>query len=212
MRDPKVLRTLILLHLESHPLTGGVDRLTLRVDTAPARITQFSLLSRARPFPEQMATLVARLSALLGENHVGAPALVDSHRPGAFRMARFSGGSDSALPPADAPGVGQAREPYVALCRFRVPVPARVTVHAGRPVRVTTGRRGLDGGAVTSAAGPWRTSGEWWRSPERAQRVEGRSLESWSRDEWDVALADGGIYRIYRDRSRDQWFLDGIID
>jgi protein ImuB len=75
-------------------------------------------------------------------------------------------------------------------------------VHAGRPVRVATGRRGLDGGAVASAAGPWRTSGEWWRA----------GSEGWSRDEWDVALADGGIYRIYRDRSRDQWFLDGIVD
>ena len=228
MRDPKVLRTLLLLHLESHPLAGGVDRLTLRVDTAPARITQFSLLARARPFPEQMATLLARLSALLGEDRVGAPALVDSHRPGAFRVARFSGGSDSIVPPADAPGIGQAREPRVALCRFRVPVPARVMVHAGRPVRVTTGRRGLDGGAVASAAGPWRTSGDWWRSPERglrpcSGRVEGRSpervpregvgrVEGWSRDEWDVALADGAIYRIYRDRSRDQWFLDGIVD
>ena len=64
MRDPKVLRTLLLLHLESHPLAAGVDRLALRVDVAPARITQFSLLARARPFPEQMATLLARLSAL----------------------------------------------------------------------------------------------------------------------------------------------------
>ena len=63
MRDPRVLRTLLLLHLESHPLTGGVDRLALRVDVSPARITQFSLLARARPFPEQMATLLARLSA-----------------------------------------------------------------------------------------------------------------------------------------------------
>jgi protein ImuB len=200
MRDPKVLRTLILLHLESHPLTGGVDRLTLRVDTAPARITQFSLLSRARPFPEQMATLLARLSALLGESRVGAPTLVDSHRPGAFAMARFSGG-DEGVPstPGDG-GTGPPSEPRVAFRRFRVPVPARVTVHAGRPVRVTTGRLGLDGGAVTSVVGPWRTSGEWWR------------VEGWNRDEWDVALADGGIYRIHRDRSRDRWLMDGMVD
>jgi protein ImuB len=226
MRDPKVLRTLILLHLESRPLAGGVDRLTLRVDTAPARITQFSLLSRARPFPEQMATLVARLSALLGEDRVGAPALVDSHRPGAFRMARFSGGSEGGSPPPGKAGAGPPCEPRVALCRFRVPVPARVTVHAGRPVRVTTGRRGLDGGTVASAVGPWRTSGEWWRIKGDAERVPregtGRAervprqgsgqVEGWSRDEWDVALNDGGIYRIYRDRSRDRWFIDGVVD
>jgi protein ImuB len=221
MRDPKVLRTLVLLHLESHPLTGGVDRLTLRVDTAPARITQFSLLSRTRPFPEQMATLLARLSALLGESRVGAPALVDSHRPGAFATARFSGGSEPApSAPGDA-GTGPPPEPRVALRRFRVPVPARVTVHAGRPVRVTTGQRGLDGGAVATAVGPWRTSGEWWRSPERAPFDALRAAragrgperaEGWNRDEWDVALADGGIYRIYRDRSRDRWFMDGIVD
>ena len=46
--------------------------------------------------------------------------------------------------------------------------------------------------------------------PERALR--GERVEGWNRDEWDVALADGGIYRIYRDRSRDQWFVDGIVD
>jgi len=204
MRDPKVLRTLILLHLESHPLAGGVDRLALRVDTAPARITQFSLLSRARPFPEQMATLLARLSALLGERRVGAPGLVDSHRPGAFAMARFSGGGESAPAPPGDLDVSPSREPHVALRRFRVPVPARVMAQAGRPVRVTTGRCGLDGGAVAAAVGPWRTSGDWWR-------VGGR-VEGWNRDEWDVALADGGIYRIYRDRSHDRWFIDGIVD
>jgi protein ImuB len=205
MRDPKVLRTLILLHLESHPLAGGVDRLALRVDATPARITQFSLLARARPFPEQMATLLARLSALLGERRVGAPALVDSHRPGAFAMARFSGGGESVSLPPGAPEVVPPRQPRVALRRFRVPVPARVMVQAGRPARVTTERRGLDGGTVASAVGPWRTSGDWWR-------IGGGRVEGWSRDEWDVALADGGIYRIYRDRSCDRWFIDGIVD
>jgi protein ImuB len=201
MRDPKVLRTLILLHLESHPLSGGVDRLSLRVDVAPGRVTQFSLLSRARPFPEQLATLLARLSALLGEDRVGAAALVDSHRPGAFAMVRFSGGSEKPdrgpEPPADA-------APVVALRRFRVPVPARVIVSAGRPVRVATERQGLDGGAVTASAGPWRTSGDWWHT--------GSELEKWSRDEWDVGLSDGGMYRLYHDRSRDRWFVEGIVD
>ena len=36
-------------------------------------------------------------------------------------------------------------------------------------------------------AGPWRTSGEWWRD------------ESWARDEWDIALHTGALYRISRE-------------
>ncbi len=213
MRDPKVLRTLLLLHLESHPLTGGVDRLALRVDAAPARITQFSLLARARPFPEQMATLLARLSALMGESRVGAAALVDSHRPGAFAMTRFTGWSRGEPESAGEGPMRADREVRPGFHRFRVPVPARVMVQAGKPVRVTTERRGLDGGSVAASAGPWRTSGDWWlikgegACPERALRIEG-----WSRDEWDVALSDGGVYRIFRDRSRDRWFVDGIVD
>ncbi len=249
MRDPKVLRTLILLHLESHPLSGGVDRLTLGVDAAPARITQFSLLSRARPFPEQMATLLARLAALLGESRVGTPALVDTYRPGAFTMTRFSGGLEKTPSPAgDTVPPPLADAPRAALRRFRTPVPARVIVKDGRPVRVGMERRGLEGGVVAAAAGPWRTSGDWWRVADvrgeeacsgRAQRVEGACpeqgrqpgvgrvegacpeqgrqpgvgrVEGWNRDEWDVALSDGGLYRLYRDRSADRWFVDGIVD
>jgi nucleotidyltransferase/DNA polymerase involved in DNA repair len=264
MRDPKVLRTLLLLHLESHPLTGGVDALALRVDAAPARITQFSLLARARPFPEQMATLLARLSALMGESRVGAAALVDSHRPGAFAMTRFTGwkteaaarvsmgagmaGEDAGLTQSGSAGLlvrgaqsgsagllvrgaqsGSAgllarsaqaswpagREVRPGFRRFRVPVPARVMVREGKPVRVATDRRGLDGGSAAASAGPWRTSGDWWLTAGEAGRTPRQSSgqgESWSRDEWDVALADGGVYRIFRDRLRDRWFVDGIVD
>jgi protein ImuB len=87
-----------------------------------------------------------------------------------------------------------------ALRRCRQPVPARVAADAGRPVRVTTDRMGFAGGAVVACAGPWRTSGDWWAG------------EAWNRDEWDVALSDGGVYRIFRDRLRDAWFIDAIVD
>jgi len=48
----------------------------------------------------------------------------------------------------------------LALRVFRPPLPATVEVRAGRPVRVFSafGVRG----EVVAAAGPWRTSGEWW--------------------------------------------------
>ena len=233
MRDPKVLRTLVLLHLESHPLESGVERLTIRVEPAPARIVQFSLLARALPFPEQMATLLARLGALMGERRVGAPAVVDSYRPGAFAMQPFTvvgpvertapgrqvrsenvevrtkNGSTASATRVSALSsqfsVG-ADAPRVVVRRFRLPVPARVIVQDGRPARITTERRGLEGGRVEAAAGPWRTSGDWWRvgSPSESN--------GWNRDEWDVALGDGAVYRVYRDRVTERWFIDGIVD
>jgi len=103
----------------------------------------------------------------------------------------------------------------LALRRFRLPVPARVLVRDGYPVRVTTERGDLDGGRVAAWAGPWRSSGEWWQIPDaRLQpRFDGRLTQvGWDRDEWDVALSDGALYRIYRDRDRDRWFVDGIVD
>jgi hypothetical protein len=37
-------------------------------------------------------------------------------------------------------------------------------------------------------------------------------LPPWNRDEWDVALNDGAVYRIFQDRERDAWFIDAIAD
>ena len=106
------------------------------------------------------------------------------------------------------------------LRRCRQPVPARVAVDAaGRPVRVTTDRRGFAGGSVRQAVGPWKTSGEWWLpaisragGAGRAGEAEGAGRGGWDRDEWDVALSDGGTYRVFRDRTSDAWFIEAVID
>jgi len=37
-------------------------------------------------------------------------------------------------------------------------------------------------------------------------------LPSWDRDEWDVALSDGAVYRIFQDRATGGWFIDAIVD
>jgi hypothetical protein len=126
-----------------------------------------------------------------------------------------------------------------ALRRCRRPVPARVTVAAGRPVAVTTDRRGYAGGHVQACAGPWRTSGEWWEcgSEQAGQAGQaGRARQtphpsprpglsdsprlshqpdqpcSWDRDEWEVSLSDGAVYRIFQDRETERWFIDAIVD
>ncbi len=224
MRDPRVLRTLVLLCLERQPVTAGIDRVTVTADPAPGRIVQCSLLGRSLPLPEQIAPLVARLGALVGEARVGAAALVDSHRTEAFRMTPFRGQGPGARGqgPADHAGhcgfsslVPSPWSLVPVLRRFRFPVPARVLVQEGAPARVTTDRRGLEGGKVERCAGPWSTSGEWWQfSDARLQaRPDGRPVQvGWNRDEWDVALGDGGLYRIYCDRDSQRWFIDGIVD
>jgi len=71
-------------------------------------------------------------------------------------------------------------------------------------------------GKVVGAAGPWRTTGEWWRK------------DAWARDEWDVAIEPRGqrsgvggqrsevssqiLYRIFRELGSGAWFVDGVYD
>ena len=90
IRDARTLRTLALLDLESHPPAAAIERVTVAVDPTPGRIVQYSLLTRPLPSPEQISTLMARLNALMGEGRCGAPAIVDSWRPGAFAMQPFA--------------------------------------------------------------------------------------------------------------------------
>ena len=99
----------------------------------------------------------------------------------------------------------------VALRRFRFAVPARVQVEDGRPVRVTTERRGISGGRIENAAGPWRTSGEWWLA-DTGSGGSGGEDTPWDRDEWDVTVSDGATYRLYRERVANAWFIDGVLD
>ena len=255
MRDAKTLRTLILLDLESHPPSAAIDRVVVRVEPTPGRIVQWSLIERAQPSVEQVSTLVARLGALMGESHVGSPALVDTWRPGAFTMRAFAVPGAEARVPGPGDGVGACHadlrangadteprapspesrflgaisvdafpspetrnpSPYssspgsVAFRRFRLPVPARVTVKDGRPIRLTPDRRGVSGGAIVESAGPWRTSGHWWEQPSDASRPSA-SASAWDRDEWDVLLADGVACRVYLERDVGQWYVEGMFD
>jgi hypothetical protein len=236
MRDARALRTLALLDLESHPPAAAIDRVVVAVDPTPGRVVQCSLLTRPLPSPEQVSTLLARLTALMGEGRCGSPAPADTWQPGAFAMRPFApresgavhhhgprrhGGAEThiseTLRVSASPrpvGVNDtAMCPIVALRRFRIPVPARVRVEAGTPVRVTSDRRGLGGGRVERSAGPWRTSGGWWvdHQADEADPRPSRTV-SWDRDEWDVALSDGATYRVFRARDTGAWFLDGVVD
>jgi len=184
--EPRTWRTLLLLDLETHPPHDAVGAITIRAAPTPARDVQFSLLDPAQPSPEALAETLGRLHDWTAAGRAGSPALVDSHRPGAFVVASFVPGR---------PARPAAANPRPALRAFRPPRPAQVALRAERPAFVAApGVRG----AVLDCAGPWRASGDWWDT-------------AWSREEWDVAVA-GGVYRIFRDRLRDEWFLEGELD
>src|SRR5687767_12933832 len=193
MRDPKTLRTLILLDLESHPPDAPIDIVRVFIEPTPAKVLQWTLLERAQPAPEQVTTLTARLAALMGAGHVGSPRVVDSWKPGAFEMADFRSQIADQLQKADRSlgkqssdlrsSIDQQSEISdltssncarlkSALRRFRFPIPARVTVSEGKPVRVQVDRQGFASGAIVQSAGPWRTSGNWWSASAREQSGE----------------------------------------
>jgi len=233
MRDARTLRTLALLDLESHPPSAAIDRVVVAVDPTPGRVVQFSLLTRPLPSPEQLSTLMARLTALMGEGRCGSAITVDSWEPGVFDMKPFAPRDShnvrnhgpqrlrdtekhvrcDSVPLWPVTANNAAAAPRLALRRFRFPVPARVRIEGGIPVRVLSDRRGLSGGNVEKYAGPWRTSGGWWMdtSNESAQ-PKPRSGDGWDRDEWDVTLSDGATYRVFRERDTDAWFIEGVID
>jgi protein ImuB len=70
------------------------------------------------------------------------------------------------------------------------------------PVRVAPSARGLAAGVVVGRAGPWRSSGAWWTL----------DASGWDRDEWDLELADGAVYRLSRNRVSGSWDIEGIFD
>ncbi len=186
--DPRTWRTLLLLDLEAHPPHDAIQTITVSAEPTPSRVVQFSLLDPAQPSPERLAETMARLAAWTASGRAGAPALLDTHRPGAFVIGTFAPGSF-------VPHAASSPAPRVALRVFRPPLPAEVVLRAGAPAFVSAaGVRG----AVGQCAGPWRASGDWWDV-------------AWSREEWDVSL-QAGLYRIFRDRLREAWFVEGELD
>jgi protein ImuB len=238
MRDSKMLLKLMRLQLQSDPPSGSIVKVTLAADPARPRSAQSGLFVPISPDPEKLELTVARLSKLVGASNIGSPQLVDTHRPGEFRMSRF-------VPPSNERGreLGIARKtktvefprsamdkdvhpcrPSTAFRIFRPRLQANVELRAGSPARVFF--RGMRG-YVMAASGPWRSSGDWWRE------------DSWQQDEWDLDIrfdtssttaprgpvanqpavhqtmqqpVQAGLYCFCYDSVARSWFVRGVYD
>jgi protein ImuB len=190
MRDTQVFLKLLALDIEQHPPGAPVIAATLAAEPVNPRVVQHGLFIPLAPEPQKLELTLARITKLVGEGNAGSPELIETHRPRAFRMRRFIAG-------ACRKNGKRVYCPGFALRIFRPALRARVQAANGRPMRVMA--RGISG-HVLESAGPWRTSGDWWRG------------DAWSRDEWDVALSDGALYLLFCDRRDRQWFVEGTYD
>ena len=89
MRDSRVFLKLLLLDIESHPPQLAIVAVLIACEPAKPRSIQNGLFQPLAPEPEKLELTLARLARLVGESNVGSPELVDTHRPGAFRIKRF---------------------------------------------------------------------------------------------------------------------------
>ena len=225
MRDSKMLLKLLRLQLQADPPHASIVKIILSAKPARPRTAQGGLFLPSCPDPEKLELTIGRLAHLVGHSNIGSPELVDTHRPGEFRMGRFVPVNEESKTPqtngataaAHAHKGSQTSKPPRAATAFRIfrpEVQAKVELRDGYPARIYF--RGMRGNIVASS-GPWRTSGDWWRE------------DTWQQDEWEVDIrfdssmssrseriqnsrAQDGLYRIYYDSIRAAWFARGRYD
>jgi protein ImuB len=196
--DGKMLFTLVRLDLERNTFSAPIKKVTVEAVPVKPRLAQGHLFTRPSPEAERLEITMARIRGVVGSTDanglacVGSPVLVDTHRSGAFRVQPLSSVARNST---------TGMLPIIALRAFRPALETSVELTGRTPHLVHLWKKHL---RVIAASGPWCSSGNWWN----------RAI-AWAREEWDVALktADGvGFYRIYLDRIRKKWFVDGVFD
>jgi protein ImuB len=236
MLDSKTFLKLLQLDLKANPPQAPVVKLWLHAEPVRPKFDQRGLFLPLTPEPQKLEITLARLAGVAGgQGNVGSPEVLDTHRPDAFRMMRFTppspGNSDSGSNRSGNNGDNAAPKPTSALRRFRPPQPVSVHIVNDRPGTIGPPRALANGeqmaravyGEVVWCAGPWRTSGEWWNK------------EPWEREEWDIAVSsfkfrvskatetfstgnskletgNSLLLRLYRDLLAGTWFVEGEYD
>ena len=188
MRQSKPLLKLLQMDLEAHPPQAAVMAMALILKPVPPRTIQLGIFLPVTPAPDKLELTLARIRGLVGEENVGIPELLDTHHPHPFRLEQKYPSATIADHPAPTA--------QVAFRYFRPAIAAEVEMFEEQPARILAS--GI-AGKIAVAAGPWRTSGDWWTNM------------AWDRDEWDVALVNGVLYRIYREPA-GKWFIEGAYD
>src|SRR5207248_5825919 len=193
-REVAPLLQLLRLAVEGNPPAAGVTAVRLGITPVAEVLDQLPLFGARTASPTQLAAAVARLSALVGPDRVGAPRCPDRWVPFAAEMARFAPPPPPAMPEASPPG-----ELALAARALRPPRTAEVRCDSGgRPLLVIG--EGALGGRVVASAGPWRTVAEWWTDAPVAL------------DSYDLEVAGGLLLRASRELSSGAWWIEAVYD
>lgn len=211
--DPKTFLKLLQLDLNAHPPGAPIIKIHLTAEPARPRAAQNGFFLPPSPEPEKLELTMAKIAGIVGEDRVGSLELLDTHRPEGFDMQHFTLQEDSPRrhrvtedqqsKQFSVPQCLRGENLVTALRRFRPPVAATVTIHDGKPTHISCSQRPEIHGEIPWAAGPWRSSGDWWEH------------NGWARDEWDIAIQEEsgiGLYRLVRDLLSGRWFVEGIYD
>jgi hypothetical protein len=234
--EARTLLALILLNLEAAPPAAAVEAIRITVEPRAPRAAQADMFAPPCPAPERLHVMLARLAALCGPDRVGTLMPRNSHLPGAVELGPFA----PRLALAPAPALSQTgtaalqNETSALVDRVAVKSPAaagaivaQLAVRAVRPphqVEVLCARGGAPefvrganfGGRVVSCAGPWRIAAAAFHASHigHINNDDGdhRKVPGTARDYYDVALEDGGVYRLLCDLRSGEWYVDGIYD
>jgi len=219
--DSRIFLKLLQLDLKAHPPGAPIIKIRLAAEPARPRSAQNGLFLPPTPEPEKLELTLARIAGIVGEDKVGSLELLDTHRPEGFRMRHFAPEPFSPQRHRDTEQINSCFSIPIAslnssaspcLCGddlvtalriFRPPVNVAVTLQDSRPVHITCPENKELQGGILWAAGPWRSSGDWWEH------------KGWARDEWDIAVQGKSVialYRLVRDRLNGKWIVEGTYD
>ena len=185
----EVLFRMLQTHLENFKSESPIVAVALEAEATKPGQQQFSLFESALRDPTKLSETLARLTGLLGGEHVGTPVLEETHRPDRFRLKPFSWELPEPDPALETPA------PTFALRRFRYTSPAAVLLEKNKPAHLRSPRLR---GAVVEEKGPYVASGNWWDE------------NAWERGEWDLQLESGTLCRCHQ--TKEIWEVDGIYD
>ncbi len=164
----------------------------VRLIAKPARppVKQDGLFDTGLKDPAVFWENLARLGAIVGDDCVGTPAVLDTWKSDSVVLEKPAESVPAPEPEPMHPPRG------LTLRRFRPPWPARVAFNDSLPVTVDAGDSHHE---VLTARGPFRSSGSWWAP-----------AKTWIVDVWHIEVTSGAVYQVVQ--TPDGWCVEGVLD